>query len=252
MLATLEKHLFVLGHGEGDPGARGVNKWERDYLEDLAKEMRSLIKQFNLENNIFILADRNTYKRNEFATNTAYFKQFKTVTDLHLNAFNGQARGAEILYAQGLKPDEVDVRFFDFLKDIIGWRRWIESDYYQQTRNAKIYKIPSFRLVEYAFCDNTRDISVYVKEIKTLAKKSIEAVLGYELKEPTVEVVKSNVLYRVQTGAFTVEQNAKDLEKKLNSLGYATYLIYERDKKLYKVQVGAYAVKDNAIKMAKE
>ena len=54
----------------------------------------------------------------------------------------------------------------------------------------------------------------------------------------------TGVLYRVQTGAFTVKTNADALAAKLKAKGFDTYIVLIGG--YYKVQVGAYSVKINA------
>ncbi len=52
------------------------------------------------------------------------------------------------------------------------------------------------------------------------------------------------VLYRVQTGAFSVKSNADALAAKLKAKGFDTYMVKVGN--LYKVQIGAFGVKANA------
>lgn len=54
----------------------------------------------------------------------------------------------------------------------------------------------------------------------------------------------SKTTYKVQTGAFSKEQNAKNLAAKLKADGFDTYIIKENG--LWKVQTGAYSKKPNA------
>lgn len=58
------------------------------------------------------------------------------------------------------------------------------------------------------------------------------------------EKPSTGVLYRVQTGAFTVKSNADALVAKLKAKGFDTYIVQIDG--YYKVQVGAYSVKANA------
>lgn len=58
------------------------------------------------------------------------------------------------------------------------------------------------------------------------------------------------VLYRVQTGAFSVKSNADALAAKLKAKGFDTYMVKVGN--LYKVQVGAFSVKSNADAMMKK
>lgn len=67
-------------------------------------------------------------------------------------------------------------------------------------------------------------------------------------KEEVKDDEKNDVLYRVQTGAFSKKDYADALEAKLKAKGYDTYMVKSGD--LYKVQVGAYSKKSNADAMA--
>lgn len=67
---------------------------------------------------------------------------------------------------------------------------------------------------------------------------------------PTPKPAPSKILYRVQTGAFKVKENAIKLEKELKAKGFDTYIVKVGE--LYKVQVGAYSVKANADNMAEK
>jgi septal ring-binding cell division protein DamX len=62
------------------------------------------------------------------------------------------------------------------------------------------------------------------------------------------EKPSTDMLYRVQTGAFKNKSNADALLAKVRAAGFDTYMI--QDGGLYKVQVGAYGVKSNADAMA--
>lgn len=58
----------------------------------------------------------------------------------------------------------------------------------------------------------------------------------------------NKVLYKVQTGAFSVKANADKLLSQVKAAGFDTYMVHQDG--LYKVQVGAYGVKKNADNMA--
>ena len=77
--------------------------------------------------------------------------------------------------------------------------------------------------------------------------KVIAQYFGQETKEKPPQV-NPGVLYRVQTGAFSVKSNADALLAKVKAAGFDTYMVKVNG--LYKVQVGAYGVKSNADAMA--
>lgn len=61
---------------------------------------------------------------------------------------------------------------------------------------------------------------------------------------------KSDVLYRVQVGAYNKKDNATLIANKLKKAGFDTYMV--KVDNLYKIQVGAYNDKSNAEAMAEK
>ncbi len=60
------------------------------------------------------------------------------------------------------------------------------------------------------------------------------------------ETNAGKILYRVQTGAYSVKANAEKQLQKVKAAGFDTYMV--KSGGLYKIQVGAYSVKANAEK----
>lgn len=58
----------------------------------------------------------------------------------------------------------------------------------------------------------------------------------------------SEILYRVQTGAFSKKENAEAMLAKVKAAGFDTYMV--KVDNLYKIQVGAFSKKTNAEAMA--
>ena len=67
---------------------------------------------------------------------------------------------------------------------------------------------------------------------------------------PVKPTTPTSTLYRVQVGAYKEKTNAENMEKKIKSKGFDTYLI--KADGLYKVQTGAYSNKSNAENQAKQ
>lgn len=65
-----------------------------------------------------------------------------------------------------------------------------------------------------------------------------------DLAEKVTANLSGSSLYRVQTGAFRIKENAQALEIRLNRAGFETCVVFSNN--LYKVQVGAYSQKENA------
>ena len=72
--------------------------------------------------------------------------------------------------------------------------------------------------------------------------------LAYKVTAKLNDAVESQVVYRVQTGAFRVKDNAERLMKKVKDAGFDTYMVQVDD--LYKVQVGAFNNKSNAVALS--
>ncbi|HZK34818.1 MAG TPA: N-acetylmuramoyl-L-alanine amidase [Bacillota bacterium] len=117
-------------------------------------------------------------------------------------------------------------------------------------------------LCECGFMDNLEEAKLmlnegYQQRVAEAIAKGICAYLGVKYvpkaepkPEPKPEPI-SNILYRVQTGAFKVKANADTLLAKVKKAGFDTYMVQDT-KGLYKVQVGAYSIKANADVMAKQ
>lgn len=215
----MSKHIIILGHGEGDPGATGFyGKTERDYLEQLGFVINKLIVRHSLESQFDLISDINTIKRKSFINNTGRFKNAKSVTELHLNAFNSEARGAEVIFGVGLKPDAIDNSFKDYLSKIWKWRGFKTNDRLMNPREAKKRGI-NYRLVEYCFCDNKRDVDLFSLGLEDHARRTLECIVGYklnaveEIEDKTEHPFTTN--YIIQLGAFNDINHAK---KKLDEV----------------------------------
>lgn len=76
-----------------------------------------------------------------------------------------------------------------------------------------------------------------------------------ELEEMEKGETSKTLFYRVQVGAFSKKDNAKNYQKTMEAAGYTSTFIQEvttNSGTLYKVQLGAFTVKDNAVKLRDE
>lgn len=197
------KHVVILGHGEGDPGATGVSKSERAYLQDIGKAIKNKANEMKLP--IVVIDNINVFKRNDLRKNAHKYKKALSVTELHFNAFNKKAEGSEILFGAGFKEDALDVRIKNWLSTKWKWRRFIKSDNYQNPREAKKHGI-NYRLVEICFCDNPNDMSKY--NAVEVASGLIQCIVNKDITPVSYD-------YIIQLGRFSMYQNA---EKKLKEV----------------------------------
>lgn len=84
------------------------------------------------------------------------------------------------------------------------------------------------------------------KTFKAVVKKYLDALNNNHPDKPTPE--QSDILYRVQTGAYSKKANADAQLAKVKAAGFDTYMVQAGG--YYKIQVGAYSKKANADAMA--
>ena len=147
-------------------------------------------------------------------------KKYNLVIESHLNAFNGSAKGTEVLYyPTSTKSKEYAQRVNDKLDDIFTDRGIKSRSDLYILRDTDCPAI----LIEYFFCDNKEDYALADTEakMKLIAQKVVEGVLNKEIKD-----VVRGPLYAVCVGAFRDKSLADARVKELKSKGYTdTYLI---------------------------
>lgn len=91
----------------------------------------------------------------------------------------------------------------------------------------------------------------YIYERLGQIASEVNALLGNgSASKPTTPDKEPNVVYRVQTGAFTNKVNADNMLKKVKAAGFDTYMV--KIGNTYKIQVGAFSKKTNADSMLKK
>lgn len=178
---------------------------------------------------------------------------------IHFNAFDGSFGGANPeghsihIYPNSEKGRELAEKIYKHLvKGTEQKHRGIIESNFHVLRESEMPAI----LSENGFMDNKREamLMLNVDFQKEVAVEHCKGICDYfnvpYVKEPEpVEEPKSDVLYRVQTGAFRYIENAIELKEDLESDGYDTYLV--KSDGLYKVQTGAFGIKNNALRLAK-
>lgn len=113
-------------------------------------------------------------------------------------------------------------------------------------------------LVEAGFMNTDADNQLFDERFEVIAQAAADGILEVLLEEDRTEHEvgsseaggtehETELLYRVQTGAFRKREYAQDMLYQLQEQGYPAFLLQEGD--LYKVQVGAFRELENAIKM---
>jgi N-acetylmuramoyl-L-alanine amidase len=150
--------------------------------------------------------------------------------DYHLNAFgNGwnNAGGTEI-YTYITKPKEAAALAEKIQTNLIrevGFRnRGVKAANFQMVRETKMTAI----VIEFAFMTNQNEaMKMRTAEYQKKAAKAVVdgLVSQYGLKKNPTASPATNDLYRVQVGAFTDINNAKNLVEELKAKGYPAIIV---------------------------
>ena len=151
-------------------------------------------------------------------------KGYDLVIESHLNAYNGKAKGTEVLYyTNSTKGKSYAQRVNDKLDDI-----FIDRDI---KARSDLYILKSTDcpaiLIEYFFCDNKEDYDKAdtVEEMRCLALKVVEGILDKTPKNPWEKVSTiaseetTGIYYRVVAGSYSKKENAEAQVELLKSKG---------------------------------
>lgn len=176
---------------------------------------------------------------------------YDLAVELHLNASAlHNARGCESLYKteKGKKiAQQVQSRLATVFRD----RGIQKRDNLYMLNSTK----PTTVMLETFFCDSSADCALAEKkDVALLIAEGIHG--GTIICEPQerTDPAPSGMLYRVQTGAFTVWKNAERMKTELQKKGFKDAFITTVDlgQLFYRVQVGSFSVKANAEAMQKK
>lgn len=176
---------------------------------------------------------------------------YDLVCELHLNASRfHNARGCEVLY-KSEKGKQVAQRILDRLTTVFGNRGVQRREDLYMLNRVK----PTAVMLETFFCDSSADCALAEK--KDVALLIAEGIHGGTITcgpQEGVDPAPSGMLYRVQTGAFTIWKNAEKMKAELQKKGFRDAFITTADlgQLFYRVQVGAFSVKANAEAMKKK
>ncbi len=166
---------------------------------------------------------------------------YDLVAELHLNASSlHNARGCEVLYISE-SGKAIAQRIQEQLATAFKSRGIQKRTGLYMLKSTK----PTAVMIESFFCDSEEDCDI--AENTDVALLIAQGIHGNEIHAKQEETGNSGFLYRVQTGAFRVRENADRLKADLVGKGFDAFVaVVDVDGVLYRVQVGAYGVKGNA------
>ncbi|HGC8648152.1 TPA: N-acetylmuramoyl-L-alanine amidase, partial [Streptococcus agalactiae] len=170
---------MICGHGQGrttyDPGA--VNSKRGITEAGKVRELARLMSKYSGKN-IDYITDQNVY---DYKSLAILGKGYDSVTELHFNAFNGTARGTEVLIQSSLTADKEDLAILSVLSRHFQNRGIKKVDWLYNANEAK-NRGYTYRLVEIAFIDNEEDMTIFENKKEELAKGLVSAITQEEVK----------------------------------------------------------------------
>ncbi|WP_203640585.1 N-acetylmuramoyl-L-alanine amidase [Levilactobacillus andaensis] len=183
--AKAKKHyLIVMGHGAGDPGARGNGTTEATFLrKNMLPQLRKYAKEVQNSTITFYNPKQNLVSDTLFHHKGSYKLNKKTtVIMFHLDAPAGHG-GHVIIHKK--HPTARDKRLAKVIKKYVGLNRAYNGfSYRTNLRNCNVLRKRGidYSLVESGFITNKTDVHHLKKNMAKIAKADIEAITNEKIK----------------------------------------------------------------------
>ena len=159
------KILLMAGHGDGDPGAPGLNGYnEADVVREIVPKLRDKLTPY-ADVTVFDMS-KNPYKY--LKSHSFNFKEYDYVLEVHLNAYkkeataNGHTKGVEILVHPSEKGVGVENAILSNVAALGFTNRGIKEPTDLQNMNiCKGKQGVSYALIEVCFIDDVDDMALF-------------------------------------------------------------------------------------------
>lgn len=184
------KLYLIPGHGQGDSGAVGGGYTEADLVRRLATRIKEL---GGAE------VETSDYSLNCYANDGMLrwdIPEGAQVVELHMDSADSSARGAHVIYKEGLEPDAYDRDLAERLSSMMPGRAQslVGRSDLKDVNQAASRGIP-YRLVEHGFISNSSDRGYFLAHIDDIASVYLD-VFGIS-QEP----VDADIRYMQQLAA---------------------------------------------------
>ena len=213
-------NLFIVcGHGGSDPGSVGGGQTEAERVRALAARVKAL------GGSSVTVGDTSFDWYTKGSFNTYAFPKDAQVLELHMDAFNGSARGGHVIINAQYNADKYDNALASFISVYFPGRSTTISKRSDLANcNICAKRGVSYRLLECCFIDNTNDRNKFNANLDTIAT-GILAAFDIKASASTPAPIPSpGTLYRVQVGAYASKSNANAMADKLKAAGFDAYI----------------------------
>lgn len=224
----MKKIFLGVGHGGKDSGAIGNGLYEKNLNLSIALACRDELERHGVTVLMSRTKDENDTLTEEIKECNAFAPDL--AIDIHNNAGGGDGVEAYYHYKGGESKTLAD----NVLREIVSVgqnsrgaktrKNASGKDYYGFIRETKAPAI----IIECAFIDNATDIKIIdtAAEQKTMGvaiAKGILKTLNIAYVEP--KPTASGTIYRVQVGAYSVKENAVNMQAKLKAAGFDAIIV---------------------------
>lgn len=240
------------GHGGNDPGASSNGLVEKDVTLNIALKLQQILKDSykNVTTRLSRTTDQTVSLLNR--TNIANNWNADYYLSIHINAGGGVGFESYIWngkFASRSETERIRSAIHDEIVETVGWRdRGKKQANFHVLRETTMPAV----LTENGFIDTDAE----AKEMKTpqwvekVARAHASGIAqAFELEEDSsAEEPSTSSFYRVVTGSFQSEKNAKQRRYVLNRRGYSSFITEFNDqgKTYYRVIVGSFQNRSNA------
>lgn len=223
----MAKKVFIgVGHGGSDPGAVADGLKEKDINLAVALACRDELERHD----VLVLMSRTVDEDDRLGEEIRECNAFSPdlAMDVHNNAGGGD--GAEVFYGTSGKGKPAAENILEEIKKIgqnsRGAKTWVNAKGQNYLGFIRETLAPAI-LVECAFLDNKKDVQIIdtpqeQKQFGVAIAKGILKTLDIAWKEDAKpdSAEGSDVVYRVQVGAYYVKSNAEAMLEKLKAAGF--------------------------------
>lgn len=180
-----KQYLIIMGHGAGDPGARGNGTNEATFLrKNLLPQLKKYSKEVKNSQITFYNPKHNIVKDTLVHHKGSYkINKHTTVIMFHLDAPNGKG-GHVIIHKK--HPTKRDKRLAKVIKKYVGLNWAYRGGYSFRTnlRNCNVLRKRGidYSLVEMGFITNKSNYKHLKKNMAKIAKADIEAITNEKIK----------------------------------------------------------------------
>lgn len=225
------------GHGGNDPGAVGNGLQEKTVALQIGLKIRDILLDEYEGVQVRMSRETDIFRTLAWRTNDANNWDADYFVSIHLNAFNGSARGYEDFIFNGNVSQATRDRQNIMHDEIIKAVRSLGNTPNRGKKRANFHVLRETRmpaiLSENLFIDNTQDAALIKRNdfVEKIARGHVEGLVKiFKLKKkPTPKPVNppannNDALYRViadgkQVGAYGVNQNTANHVKRLLDQG---------------------------------